>query len=206
MTGYGGVIRDEKGFIKAIFCSHLGKATNNMAELMALKQCLEILRDSNLHNTIIETNFELIIHLVKKICYGSTPDKVSRHWRLLQVYQRIQSHPQNMKTPSFTHVHLTTNKLVDILANEGILCAKRNKIYDWKGTHQGRLKEVCLRQVNMDREFYQSRGSQRMQTKGNKGFLIFMVKQSMETGRQDIQSSGGNLYPELYKPKVIGWE
>eukprot|EP00253_Pinus_taeda_P003217 PITA_03217 len=29
MAGYGGVIRDQKGFIKTIFHSHLGKATNN---------------------------------------------------------------------------------------------------------------------------------------------------------------------------------
>ena len=65
MVGYGGVIRDENGFIKTIFHSHLGKATNNMAKLMALEKCLEILRDLNLHNTIIESNSKLIINSVK---------------------------------------------------------------------------------------------------------------------------------------------
>ena len=79
MAGYGGVIRAEKGFIKAIFHSHLGKATNNMVELMALEQCLEILMDSNLHNTIIESDSELIINSVKKICNGSAPEKVLKH-------------------------------------------------------------------------------------------------------------------------------
>ena len=54
MVGFGGVIRDEQGCIKDIFHSHLGVATNNMAELMALEKFLEILIESNLHNFIIE--------------------------------------------------------------------------------------------------------------------------------------------------------
>ena len=45
IVGCGGVIRDDQGLIKTIFHSHLGKATNNMAELMALEQCLGILKD-----------------------------------------------------------------------------------------------------------------------------------------------------------------
>ena len=75
MAGFGGVIRDEKGCIKDIFHSHLGKATNNMAELMALEQCLEILMESNLHNAIIEADSELIINAAKKICNGTAPEK-----------------------------------------------------------------------------------------------------------------------------------
>jgi len=88
-AGYGGVIRDEQGYIQIIFHSDLGNATNNVAELMALKQCLEILIESDLHNAIVEVDSELIINSVKKICNGTTPEKVSKHWRLLQVYQRI---------------------------------------------------------------------------------------------------------------------
>ena len=83
MAGYGRVIRDEQRHIKVIFHSHLGKATNNMAELMALEKCLEILIESNLHDTIIEVDSELIINSVKKISNGITPERVSKHWRLL---------------------------------------------------------------------------------------------------------------------------
>eukprot|EP00253_Pinus_taeda_P031162 PITA_31162 len=42
-AGHGGVLRDDKGDIMFIFHGHLGKATNNMAELMAMEQCLEFL-------------------------------------------------------------------------------------------------------------------------------------------------------------------
>lgn len=86
MAGFGGVIRDEQGHIKDIFHSHLGTATNNMAELMALEQCLEILIKSNLHNAIIESDSELVINVAKKICNGTTLGKVSKHWRLSQVF------------------------------------------------------------------------------------------------------------------------
>ena len=42
-TSFGGVLRDEEGYIILIFHNHLRRATNNMVELMALEQCLEIL-------------------------------------------------------------------------------------------------------------------------------------------------------------------
>jgi len=61
LAGFGGVIRDEKGQINKIFHGHLGKATNNMAELMAQEQGLKILLASNVHNVIIEVDSELII-------------------------------------------------------------------------------------------------------------------------------------------------
>lgn len=92
ITGYGGVLRDENGCILFIFHCHLGRAKNNMVELMALEQCLEILKQDNLQNIIIEADSELIINSIKRICYGTEPEKVSRHWRLLQVFQRIQFH------------------------------------------------------------------------------------------------------------------
>jgi len=156
MVGYGGVIRDENGYIEFIFHCNLGKAIKNMVELMALQQCLKFLRDANLHNVIIEVDYELIINSVKKICYGSALERVSKHWRLLPVYQRIQSHMQNMRTLCFKHVRMKANKLVDILANDRALCAKSRNIYRCIEVPQVRLRDECLRQENVDREPYQN--------------------------------------------------
>ena len=122
MIEFGGVIRDEKGCIKEIFHSHLGTATNNMVELMALKQSLEILMESNLHSAIIEAHSKLVINAANKVCNGMTPGKVSKHWRLLQVFQRIHSHLRTLRTVSFVHVRRKANMLADRLANEGVLC------------------------------------------------------------------------------------
>ena len=49
---------------------------------MALEQCLEILMESNLHNAIIEADSKLVINAAKKMCNGTTPGKVLKHWRL----------------------------------------------------------------------------------------------------------------------------
>lgn len=50
---------------------------------MALEKCLEGLIESNLHNVIIEADPELVINAAKKICNGTIPRKVSKHWPLL---------------------------------------------------------------------------------------------------------------------------
>lgn len=66
-SGHGEVLRDGRGDILFIFHSHLGKATNNMAELMTMEQFLEFLVQENCQNTIIEANSELVINSVKRM-------------------------------------------------------------------------------------------------------------------------------------------
>lgn len=84
---------------------------------MALEQCLDFLKQDNFLNVIIEADSKLIINSVKRISWGMALEKVLKHWRLIQGFQRIQSHLQGLHTTSFNHVHRTTNKLADILAN-----------------------------------------------------------------------------------------
>jgi len=81
--GFGGVLRDEDGSILFLFHCHLRKSTNNMAELMALEQCLEFIKLDNCLNVIIEANSELVINSVKRISCRTGLEKVSKHWRLI---------------------------------------------------------------------------------------------------------------------------
>ncbi len=83
---FGGMLRDENGSILFIFHFHLGRATNNMVELMALEQCLDFLEEDNHQNVIFEADSELIINSVKRISCGMEPEKVSKHWRLMEVF------------------------------------------------------------------------------------------------------------------------
>lgn len=76
---HGGAIRDDKGNLIAIFHNHLANATKNMTELMAVEQGLEILRDLNMKNSIIEVDSELTINSIKKIANGYDPEKISHH-------------------------------------------------------------------------------------------------------------------------------
>eukprot|EP00253_Pinus_taeda_P024480 PITA_24480 len=112
-AGYGGVLRDDEGNIQVIFHSYLGKATNNMAELMAMELCLEILLRYNIQNVIIEADSELVINSVKRINVGAAPEKISKHWQLLQVYQRIQAHLIMLRTLRLVHVRREANKVAD---------------------------------------------------------------------------------------------
>ena len=85
-AGHGGVLRDERGNILFIFYGHLGKATNNMAKVMAMEQCLEFMIQDNRHNVIIEADSELIINSTKRISWGTTPEKVSKNWSLIHIF------------------------------------------------------------------------------------------------------------------------
>jgi len=143
ISSFGGVLRDENGCLLFIFHCHLGRATNNMEELMALEQCLEFLKQDNLQNIIIEADFELIINSIKRISCGTELEKVSKHWRLLQVFQWIQLHLLCLRTVSFTHVRRMTNKLADILANQGVLCTKSRIKLSWQEMPQNILRAHC---------------------------------------------------------------
>lgn len=78
-TRHGRVIRDEKGKILFIFHGHIGKATNNMAKILAMEHCLEYFLLDHSHNVIVEPDSELIINSVKKINWGTAPEKVSKN-------------------------------------------------------------------------------------------------------------------------------
>lgn len=76
-------MRDEEGKIVVIFHSYLGKVTNNMAELMVMELCLEILLNHNIQNVIIEADSKLVINSMKRVNAGTAPEKISGHWQLL---------------------------------------------------------------------------------------------------------------------------
>jgi len=123
-----------------------------MVELMDLEQCLEILMDSNSQNFIIEANLELITRATKKICNGSSLDKVSKQWRLSQVFHRIYTHLQAQRNVSFIHVKRKANMLADHLANEGVINKERDTRHVWEMLPPGKLLEDCLCQAAKDRD------------------------------------------------------
>jgi len=128
-----------------------------MAELMALEQCLDYLKQDNFLNVVIEADSELVFNSVKRISCGIDPEKVSNHWRLIQVFQRIQGHLQELRTIRFNHVCRKANKLADILANQGVNCKEHTVSLGWQEVPQGSLKILCHTQVEEDREVYRNK-------------------------------------------------
>jgi len=115
-----------------------------MAELLALDECLEIPVEANLQNVIIEANSDLIIRVAKKIQNGTSPDKVSKHWKLLHIFHRIHSHLQTLKTIRFVHVRRKENMLSDRLANEGVANKDKDSRHAWELLPKGKLREDCF--------------------------------------------------------------
>lgn len=160
-AGFGGVLRNEEGIIICIFHGHLGKATNNMAKLMALEQGLEFLKQGNCLNVISEVDSDFAIDSVKRISYGTEPEKVSKHWRLIRVFQRIQSHLLVLCTISFNHMRRKAFKLADILANQGVSCKEDNAWRKWQELPQSRLKALCSEQATEDMDIFGNRSKEK---------------------------------------------
>jgi len=153
-TDYGGVLRDEEGKIIFSFHYNLGKATKNMAELMAFDKCLEILKLNHSSNVLIEADSEISINEVKKMSYGTTQERVSKHWRLIQVYQRIQKHLLSLQTVSFNHVWRKANKLADLLADHGVTNPDCRIEMKWQEMPPSKLKALCDAQAAEDKEIF----------------------------------------------------
>lgn len=153
-TSYGGALRDDEGNIIFIFHYHLGRATNNMAEVMAPEQCREFLSQSHCSNIIVEADSEITINAVERISGGSRPERVSNHSKLFQGYQKIQLHLQGLRTISFNHVRRNANKLADLLANQGVSSAEGGMVKKWLEIPPSHLKAICNDQAAEDREVF----------------------------------------------------
>lgn len=157
MAGFGGVLRDETGNIVSLFHCHLGKATNNMVELMDLEECLDFLKQDHYHKVIIEADLELVINATKKLSHGTGLEKVTKHWRLTRVLQKIQMCLKGLRMLIFNHVCRKANKLVDILANQGVTCKDSQNSMIWREMPQSQLKALCHTQAEEHKREYQNR-------------------------------------------------
>lgn len=106
---------------------------------------------------IVEADSELIVNSVKRISWGTTPNKTSKNWRLIQIFQRIQLHLQILRIVSFNHMRRTTNKLADIMANQGVICTENMGTMGWQELPHNRLKANCHDQADEDNMVFQNR-------------------------------------------------
>ena len=125
-----------------------------MVELMALEQCLELPKLNHSSNVLIEADSKISINVVKKIGFGIAPARVSKQWRLIQVYQRIQKHLQSLRTVSFNHVQRKVNKPADLLANQGVINPECKIKMKWQEMPPSRLKALCDAQAIEDKEIF----------------------------------------------------
>lgn len=65
ITG-GGIIRDLQGVLVAAFSSSYVQGTNNIAEFVTLLEGLQLCRDLDLHNVIIESDSSIVVLAMKQ--------------------------------------------------------------------------------------------------------------------------------------------
>lgn len=117
--------------------------------------------DSNLQNVIIEAHSELIIKAVKKMCNGMTPEKVSKHWRLPQVFHRIHTHLQTLRNVNFVHSKRKENGLADRFGNEGVISKEHCTKQVRESIPLGKFCDDCLCEDEKDKELFQTFSSEK---------------------------------------------
>lgn len=105
ITG-GGIICDHQGVLVAAFSSSYVQGTNNIAEFAALLEELQLCRDLDLHNVIIESDSSIVVSAMKQ--------KQVENWKL--TYSLRQCLDLLRVGYQITHVLRQKNTVADCLA------------------------------------------------------------------------------------------
>jgi ribonuclease HI len=111
-SSYGGVIYDENNIEVGTYYDYIGKATNNVAEYLALFAGLKACKDNNIKNLKVYGDSKLVIEQVK----GNWNVKSEN---LKPIYNEIKELLNNYKFDhiEFNHILRKYNKRADELAN-----------------------------------------------------------------------------------------
>jgi ribonuclease HI len=113
-SGIGIVIMNIKGTILHTSCASLGTTTNNVAEYIALRECLHNSKKLNCSLLTIHSDSELLIRHLNGTYKVKAP-------HLKKLYIDIKSIITKLPFPvAFKHINREKNRHADRLANQGI--------------------------------------------------------------------------------------
>jgi len=118
-SGIGIILKDEIGNTIASHSSYIGKATNNIAEYMALAACLTIVQKMECKNLVVHSDSELMVRQMNGQ-YKVKDEGLKRHFQRIQ--RMLTSSPFHF---TIKHVPRDKNQEADQLANRGIDTKKR---------------------------------------------------------------------------------
>jgi ribonuclease HI len=121
-SGIGIILKDELGNTISTQYGHIGRATNNIAEYMALVTCLKLAKKINCINLIVHSDSELMVRQLNG-------DYKIRNEGIKKLYKRIHT---LLNSSSFQfkikYIPRCENRDADRLANRGIETKKRLRI------------------------------------------------------------------------------
>jgi ribonuclease HI len=118
-SGIGIVMKDEQGRVIRWLGGYIGKATNNVAEYVALLTCLKKVQETDCTRLIVHSDSELLVRQMQGRYRV-------RDAELRKYYQRV--HRILAKGPftfEIRHVSREDNRDADLLANTGIDSRRR---------------------------------------------------------------------------------
>ena len=114
-AGCGGILRNERERILALFSGPLGILDSNIVEVMAIKVALGMFVRS-----IWKGKFGLIIESDSKIAVRWCSGKDCRPWKLWEIFGAIDKFVEDIGNVSWTHIYREANDLADSLAKSGV--------------------------------------------------------------------------------------
>jgi len=118
-AGMGDLFRDDQGRMKWIYANNDGFMRNNKAELMAVRQGLQIAIRNSYNNLEVEGDSQLVVQILKKLNNGASWDKVSKSWRTANLIQDLEIILKRFEYITIKHVRREANKITDFLENWG---------------------------------------------------------------------------------------
>jgi ribonuclease HI len=113
-SGIGVVMKDENGRLIHSAGKYIGKATNNIAEYMALIECLKKARDTNCRKLVVHSDSELLVRQLQGT-YRVRNEGLRKYFQ--RVHRMLENAPFEFE---IRHVSREQNKDADMLANVSI--------------------------------------------------------------------------------------
>ncbi|GLJ07913.1 hypothetical protein SUGI_0076990 [Cryptomeria japonica] len=112
LSGYGAIIRYEKGEFIGAVTGQEGFVSNNIAEITALEEGLKWATANGLTKVVIEGDSKVVINEI-----------INKHflnWRLGSWIPRIYDHLLKLEDYQIHHTYREGNQVADLLANHGL--------------------------------------------------------------------------------------
>ena len=118
-AGLGGIFRNSRGTVCRFYALDLGHATNNEAELVAVKQGLQIAIREQYQRIIVEGDSAMVTGILQKLQQGTQWEKISQSWRTAAIIEELSQLVKRIQYLIPHHIRRKGNAAADYLANWG---------------------------------------------------------------------------------------
>ncbi|KAK9019400.1 hypothetical protein V6N11_053924 [Hibiscus sabdariffa] len=120
-VGCGGVLRNHKGEVIAIFSGPVDCFGTDYSELVAVKMVLNLFKETNMFGKarlVIESDSQIVLKWLQNFS--------TRPWKLWSLFEEIDRNLKEIPGTIFVFVPRARNSFADFLAKSG---AKRNELF-----------------------------------------------------------------------------